>query len=80
MTGMASDVRIGILGPLEVRVGFGEPVEVVGPRLRTLVVRLALDPDPGAAVQPADRRGLGFGTAGPRPPTPCSRWCRGCAG
>src|SRR4029450_3832754 len=45
MTGMASDVRIGILGPLEVRVGFGEPVEVVGPRLRTLVVRLALDPD-----------------------------------
>jgi DNA-binding SARP family transcriptional activator len=25
-------------------VGFGEPVEVVGPRLRTLVIRLALDP------------------------------------
>jgi hypothetical protein len=24
-----------------VRVGFGEPVEVVGPRLRTLVIRLA---------------------------------------
>ncbi len=45
MAGMASDVRIGILGPLEVRVGFGEPVEVVGPRLRTLLVRLALDPD-----------------------------------
>src|SRR6266540_3156427 len=42
---MASDVRIGILGPLEVRVGFGEPVEVAGPRLRTLLVRLALDPD-----------------------------------
>src|SRR6266511_2902335 len=42
---MASDVRIGILGPLEVRVGFGEPVEVVGPRLRSLLVRLALDPD-----------------------------------
>ena len=45
MAGMASDVRIGILGPLEVRVGFGEPVEVVGSRLRTLLVRLALDPD-----------------------------------
>jgi hypothetical protein len=44
MAGMADDVRIGILGPLEVRVGFGEPVEVVGPRLRTLVIRLALDP------------------------------------
>jgi predicted ATPase/DNA-binding SARP family transcriptional activator/tetratricopeptide (TPR) repeat protein len=45
MAGMASDVRIGILGPLEVWVGFGEPVEVVGPRLRALLVRLALDPD-----------------------------------
>ena len=45
MAGMAGDVRIGILCPLEVRVGFGEPVEVVGPRLRTLLVRLALDPD-----------------------------------
>jgi predicted ATPase/DNA-binding SARP family transcriptional activator len=42
--GVASDVRIGILGPLEVRVGFGEPVEVVGPRLRSLLIRLALDP------------------------------------
>jgi DNA-binding SARP family transcriptional activator len=42
---MASDVRIGILGPLEVRVGFGEPVALVGPRLRALVIRLALDPD-----------------------------------
>lgn len=43
--GVASDARIGILGPLEVRVGFGEPVEVVGQRLRALLVRLALDPD-----------------------------------
>jgi predicted ATPase/DNA-binding SARP family transcriptional activator len=43
--GVASDVRIGILGPLEVRVGFGEPVEIVGVRLRTLLIRLALDPD-----------------------------------
>src|SRR6266545_2195098 len=42
---MASDVRIGILGPLEARVGFGEPVEVAGPRLRTLLVRPAPDPD-----------------------------------
>jgi predicted ATPase/DNA-binding SARP family transcriptional activator len=45
MAGMAGDVTIGVLGPLEVRVGFGEPVQVVGPRLRTLVIRLALDPD-----------------------------------
>jgi hypothetical protein len=36
-----ADVAIGVLGPLEMRVGFGEPVEVVGPRLRTLVIRLA---------------------------------------
>ncbi len=45
MADVASDVTIAMLGPLEVRVGFGEPVEVVGPRLRTLVIRLALDPD-----------------------------------
>jgi predicted ATPase/DNA-binding SARP family transcriptional activator len=45
MAGMAGDLTIGVLGPLEVRVGFGEPVEVVGPRLRALVIRLALDPD-----------------------------------
>jgi hypothetical protein len=45
MADVASDVTIGMLGPLEVRVGFGEPVEVVGPRLRTLVIGLALDPD-----------------------------------
>jgi DNA-binding SARP family transcriptional activator len=42
---VASDVRISILGPLEVRVGFGDPVDVIGPRLRRLLVRLALDPD-----------------------------------
>jgi predicted ATPase/DNA-binding SARP family transcriptional activator len=45
MAGVASEVRIGILGPLQVRVGSGEPVEVVGPRLRTLLIRLALDLD-----------------------------------
>jgi hypothetical protein len=44
MADVASDVTIGMLGPLEVRVGFGEPVEVVGPRLRTLVIGLAIDP------------------------------------
>ena len=42
--GPTMQVRIGILGPLQVRVGSGEPVEVVGPRLRTLLIRLALDP------------------------------------
>jgi DNA-binding SARP family transcriptional activator len=44
MADVARDVTIGMLGPLEVRAGFGEPVEVVGPRLRTLLIRLALDP------------------------------------
>ena len=42
--GVSGDVRIGILGPLEVRVGPGHPVEVAGPRLRRLLLRLALDP------------------------------------
>jgi predicted ATPase/DNA-binding SARP family transcriptional activator len=37
-------VRIGILGPLEVRGDAGQPIELGGPRLRALVIRLALDP------------------------------------
>jgi hypothetical protein len=45
MADVASEVTIGVLRPLEVRVGSDEPVEVVGPRLRTLMIRLALDPD-----------------------------------
>src|SRR6266516_3591305 len=45
MASVAMDLRIGILGPLDVRVGFGEPVQVVGPRLRALLIRLALAPD-----------------------------------
>ncbi|WP_433335523.1 BTAD domain-containing putative transcriptional regulator [Spirillospora sp. CA-294931] len=36
-------MRIGILGPLEVRDGAGRPVAVSGSRLRALLVRLALD-------------------------------------
>jgi predicted ATPase/DNA-binding SARP family transcriptional activator len=41
---VSGEVRIGILGPLEVRAGPGHPVEVAGPRLRRLLLRLALDP------------------------------------
>jgi hypothetical protein len=37
-------VRIGILGPLEVRDEAGRPVRLGGPRLRALLIRLALDP------------------------------------
>ena len=37
------DVRIGILGPLAVRDGSGRPVEISGPRLRALLIRLAVD-------------------------------------
>jgi predicted ATPase/DNA-binding SARP family transcriptional activator len=37
-------VRIGILGPLEVRDEAGQPVRLGGPRLRALLIRLALDP------------------------------------
>src|SRR5581483_9835642 len=38
-------VRIGILGPLRVTGDGGQPVPVAGARLRTLLIRLALDPD-----------------------------------
>ena len=37
-------MEIALLGPLEVRAGSGAPVEVGGARLRTLLIRLALDP------------------------------------
>ena len=37
-------MRIGILGPLEVRDQAGQPVRLGGPRLRALLIRLALDP------------------------------------
>jgi predicted ATPase len=37
-------VQIAILGPLEVRDGTGNPIEVTGARLRALLVRLALEP------------------------------------
>jgi predicted ATPase/DNA-binding SARP family transcriptional activator len=37
-------VRIGILGPLEVRDQAGQLVRLGGPRLRALLIRLALDP------------------------------------
>jgi predicted ATPase/DNA-binding SARP family transcriptional activator len=37
-------VRIGLLGPLEVRTDSGEPVPLAGGRLRSLLSRLALDP------------------------------------
>jgi predicted ATPase/DNA-binding SARP family transcriptional activator/tetratricopeptide (TPR) repeat protein len=45
-------VRIGILGPLEARDGAARPIEVSGPRLRALLIRLAVDV--GRTV-PADR-------------------------
>ena len=61
-------MRIGILGPLEVRDEAGQLVQLGGPRLRALLIRLALDP--GRAVA-ADRvagdlwPGDGPGQAGP---------------
>jgi predicted ATPase/DNA-binding SARP family transcriptional activator len=36
-------VRIGILGPLDVRDGAARPIEISGPRLRALLIRLAVD-------------------------------------
>ena len=61
-------MRIGILGPLEVLDEAGQLVRLGGPRLRALVIRLALDP--GRAIA-ADRlagdlwAGDGPGQAGP---------------
>jgi predicted ATPase/DNA-binding SARP family transcriptional activator len=37
------DVRIGILGPLDVRDEAARPIEISGPRLRALLIRLAVD-------------------------------------
>jgi predicted ATPase/DNA-binding SARP family transcriptional activator len=45
-------VYIGVLGPLDVRDGAARPIEVSGPRLRALVVRLAVD---AGRTVPADR-------------------------
>jgi predicted ATPase/DNA-binding SARP family transcriptional activator len=36
-------VRIGILGPLDVRDGAAGPIKISGPRLRALLIRLAVD-------------------------------------
>lgn len=61
-------MRIGILGPLEVRDEAGQLVGLGGPRLRALLIRLALDP---GRVVAADRLagdlwpGDGPGQAGP---------------
>ena len=44
MTGRISQVRIGMLGPLEVRADEAARVEVPGARLRTLLIMLALEP------------------------------------
>jgi hypothetical protein len=48
-------VRIGILGPLEVRDETGRLVPLGGPRLRALLIRLALDPGRTGRGGPAGR-------------------------
>ncbi|WP_329248934.1 winged helix-turn-helix domain-containing protein [Actinoallomurus sp. NBC_01490] len=45
-------MRIGILGPLDVRDEAARPIEVSGPRLRALLMRLAVD---AGRTVPADR-------------------------
>jgi predicted ATPase/DNA-binding SARP family transcriptional activator len=56
-------VHVGILGPLEVRDGLGGAVEVAGARLRSLLVRLALD-----AGRPVPARVLVDAVWGDQPP------------
>ncbi|HEU5266472.1 MAG TPA: BTAD domain-containing putative transcriptional regulator [Jatrophihabitans sp.] len=43
-------MQIAILGPIEVRDAKGDPIEVAGTRLRTLLSRLALDADNAVSV------------------------------
>ncbi|MFE3783610.1 BTAD domain-containing putative transcriptional regulator, partial [Amycolatopsis sp. NPDC059090] len=43
-------MRVGVLGPLEVQAEDGRRVDVGGPRVRALLVRLALDPNRLVAV------------------------------
>jgi DNA-binding SARP family transcriptional activator len=45
------DVRIG-MGPLDVRDGAARPIEISGPRLRALLIRLAVD---AGRTVPAER-------------------------
>ncbi|MGO9780263.1 MAG: hypothetical protein ACLPKE_22705 [Streptosporangiaceae bacterium] len=56
-------VRVGILGPLEVRDAAGRPMALTGPRLRTLLVRLAV-----AGGEPGARQGPGLAEALLQPP------------
>ncbi|MBX6356372.1 MAG: winged helix-turn-helix domain-containing protein, partial [Micromonosporaceae bacterium] len=44
-------MRIALLGPLEVRTDAGRPVQVGGPRLRTLLILLALEAGRVATTQ-----------------------------
>ncbi len=44
-------MRIGLLGPLEVRDEAGQLVQLGGPRLRALLIRLALDPGRTVAAE-----------------------------
>jgi hypothetical protein len=47
--------RVGVLGPLEVRDAVGQPVALTGPRLRTLLVRLAVAGGHMVTVDRVDR-------------------------
>ena len=72
-------MRVGILGPLEVT-GNGGPVEIGGARLRTLLIRLALDAGRLVHGGGAGRRAVGRHPAGGPGERRCSPWFRGCAG
>ena len=51
MTGVISGLRIGVLGPLQVHDADGAPLAVGGPRPRSLLVLLALQPDRTVPVE-----------------------------
>jgi DNA-binding SARP family transcriptional activator len=67
-----------MLGPLEVWAGSGELLEVGGPRLRTLLIMLALRP---GQLVPASQLIDGLWPDHPPPErrTRCRPWCPACA-
>jgi hypothetical protein len=74
---MPDALRIGLLGPLQVRDEAGRAVHVGGRRLRLLLILLALDAGRGVpSASLAERTGpmtrLGI------PVMPCRPWFRGC--
>jgi DNA-binding SARP family transcriptional activator len=74
---MPDALRIGVLGPLQVRDGAGHSVPIGGRQLRVLLILLALDA--GRVVSVGSLAGqLWPGDPPGTPATRCRRWSPGC--